>query len=236
MKDRSYGQTEIIQVAVAAGNLAIDYSNGKKLASLQRSFQRQLDSDAAKIDYTKDIVQRFKIAAQTLAHTGRISPDNSLFDKYLSLIVKDDMQYSGGCNVALYQPAQSYKTPWITINNIGALQPYTNAPPDVGSIWVAGCHEAKDLANVDYIQVLKGQSIAGGLWTGLRGRIQQITRADIGAIDLFMRIGMGIFIIVSLVLILKVQSALIEEQSTVKYVRKPRNAPRASKVPRTQKK
>ena len=91
----NFGQVElaIAQAGISAGELAIEYSNNKKLAALQASFKRQLDSDAAKIDYTKDITSRFKIAARTLAHTGKIPPRTELFETYLSAIVKDDMEY-----------------------------------------------------------------------------------------------------------------------------------------------
>ena len=219
------------QIALSAGDLAVEYANSKKLANLQANFKRILDSDAAKIDYANDLAQRIQIAATTLAHSGQIQPGTPLFDQYLGLIVKPDMQYNGNCNVGFYQPAAPYdqtnapKSLWITIDRNGFVQPSGNAPPDVGSIWSSGCQEAENQAGIEYVNALKGTQISGGLWTGIRGKIQQLTRSDVGTVDLFMRIGLGVFVIAGLILVLKVQGALIEEQEGVRYVRKLKGPP-----------
>jgi len=214
MRDHTFGQIiPLAQIGIAAGDVALDYSNFTQLQDMQASFQKKLDSDAAMIEYIKYIVDRFTSAGVRLAKSGRYQPGTPAFETVLALLLKNDMQYLGNCDVRIYTPASSSgaRTVWAIISRQGFITPPTNIPPDVGSIWASGCKDAQDQFSIEYIKAIKGTQ---------RFNVEALSQMDIGTINLFLRIGLGVFLIVMVILIIKTQSELIGEQATVRYVRK----------------
>lgn len=216
MNYRPLGQAfAVAQIGIAAGNVALDYSNATQLQQMQTQFQKKLDSDSAMIDYIKNMVDRFTSESVRLAKSGRYQPNTTNFDSVLSQILADQMKYQGNCNVNIYNPINpanpNQKTIWATINRSGYITPPTNAPADVGAIWSSGCQSAQDQSSIAYIKGIKDTQ---------QFNVSSLLTSDIGTMNLFLRIGLGVILVVLMILLVKTQNIVIWEQKDLKYIKK----------------
>lgn len=216
MSYRPLGQVlAIAQIGLAAGNVALDYSNASALQQMQEQFKEKLDSDAANIDYAKYVVDRFTNESIRLANSGRYQPNTSTFDSVLAQILADQMVYQGNCNAKIFNPVNpatpNQKTLWGTINRTGYITTPTTLPQDAGAVWSSGCQAAQDQSSIAYIKGVKSLQ---------QFNLTSLFTSDIGTMGLFLKVGLGILLVVLMILLVKTQNVVIEEQKDLKYVKK----------------
>jgi len=204
MSYHTFGQTGIAIVGTAVAQVGIDAYHAVKTSKLQRGFQKKLDTDAARVDYIKSIVLRFKSLGLRLATGGRYRPGTKEFETILAKALTKDMNYKGLCNANIYVPGTKVpRDVWASISRGGYIKPPTTLPPDVGPIWAGGCKNAQDEFRMIFIKKFKGTR---------KFEHFKVHKEDIGTINLFMKFGMALIILVVLLMMLKIQRAVIKEQ------------------------
>ena len=212
-------QSPIVEILSSAADIGLQYFNLKQVKKLQVSFQRRLDTDAEKIDYINNMVSRLTSEAIRFAEAGRVQPGIPEFDKTLALLVKNDIIYRGNCNADILAPVQNDKEPrkvWASISRSGSIKPPTQLTPEVGVIWAGGCKEAEYQARIAYNK---------GIKTGLMFKAKTVLLGDLSALDIFMRVGGGLLLVVGFILLLKTQNVVIEEEKSFKFTRKKKVKP-----------
>ena len=201
---------QAIVVGTAVANVGIEAHHAAKVAKLQDKFTARLESDEEKKAYINYVVARLESVAVRLAKGGVYRPGTAEFDKVLGQVVKQDMNYKGLCNADIYWPKTTQdkegapRKIWASISRTGFVAPGADVPPDVGPVWATGCKNAHDQASMAWIARYKGER---------KHRHFKIFKEDIGSMDLFLRAGTGIFMIAMLLLVTRVQKAVIKEQA-----------------------
>ena len=208
----AFGQTGvgIVAVGTAAANAAVNVHHAIKVSKLQRGFQSRLEKDEVNLDYLRNIILRFKSLGTRLARTSRIQPGTKSFEVHLKKALAKDMIYKGFCNADIYGPLRPGDVPGNPRAIIGS---FTRAghlsasalPKDAGPIWATGCKNAEDTFRLAFISAFKSKK----QFTRLKAH-----KEDIGVTDLFLRFGMGLFMVVVIFLSIKMQRKVIKHQGT----------------------
>jgi len=199
----------IALVGSAVANVAVSAHHAVQMNKLQQGFQRKLDSDAARMEYIRFMVARFKSLGTRLARTTRHRPGTKEFNLLLKKAMINDMFYRGYCEADIYVPMGGKDSPgrprsvWASITRSGFIKHGRGLPRDVGPIWSVGCKNSHDEFSIAAITKFKGKR-----------RFQRFKthKIDVGTLDLLLRFGTGFFIMIVGILMIKVQRAVIKEQ------------------------
>jgi len=210
MSYHGFGQIvyPVAVVGTAVANVAINADHIIKVGKIQSKQQQVLDTDAAKMDYIKTVILRVRSLGPRLARGGKYRPGTKAFEVILAKALKNDMSYKGYCNADIYVPFGPNDTPgnprgvWASITRGGQVKS-GSVPRDVGPIWATGCKNAEDDARMAWIKKFKGER----KFSFLRAH-----KEDIGTMNLALRFGTGLFMAAALLLLIKVQRAVVKEQ------------------------
>lgn len=204
------GQGEVVaSVATAAANAGVSIYHAAKVDKLQKGFQQKLDADDIAMNFVRAMLARFRSVGTRLAQTTTARPGTSDFEKLLTISTKEDMNYAGNCNTAIYQPRSPEDKPgtprqiWAKIDRSGHITQPNPLPPDVGIIWAAGCKNAQDEFRTTWVQNYKGDR---------RYAHVRDTKFDIKTLNVFLKFGGGLILVVALLIMIKLQRAVIAEQ------------------------
>ena len=192
-------------VGTAVANVAINADHMIKVSALQKKFAGKLESDQQKMDYIKILLLRIQSLSTRLAKGGRYRPGTKGFEVLLGRALKNDMKYKGYCNADIYYPyngESGARKVWASITRSGHVIS-GKVPKDVGPLWASRCKNAEDAARMAYITKFKGQR---------KHRIFKTHKEDLGTMDLFLRFGTGLFLVMVMIMAIKVQRAVIKEQ------------------------
>lgn len=207
----------IALVGAAAANVGVNAYHAVKLNKMQQGFQKKLDSDANNIEYIRLLVSRLKSLGNRIAKTTPHRPGTKEFEALLKKVLINDMLYKSYCNADIYFPMGPNDVPgrprdvWASINSTGYVKKPTIVPPDVGPIWAAGCKNAHDEFRITNVKQYKGER---------RFDFLKTHKIDVGTLNLLLKFGAGIFLLVVAILMIKLQSAVIEEQKPFIKARK----------------
>tara|TARA_B100000925_G_C21894895_1_gene424538 strand:+ start:121 stop:816 length:696 start_codon:yes stop_codon:yes gene_type:complete len=200
-------------IGTAVANVGVTAYHAAKISKLQKGFQEKLENDQQKINYIKYVLARMESIAMRLGSNGVYRPGTPEFENALKQTLKSDMNYRGNCNADIYWPLKKGETPgkprqvWATIDRTGYIKPGAQVPPDVGPIWATGCKNAIDAGAQEYIKRFKGER---------KHQHFKIFKEDLGTMDVFLRAATGIFMVIMLVIVTKVQRAVLREQAPPK--------------------
>jgi hypothetical protein len=195
-------------VVTAAANVAVSAHHAVKVGEMQKRFGKKLDSDEAKKQYIKFIIERFQSLGTRLAKGGRYRPGTDAFELILKKALLDDMNYHGYCKTDIFVPhtpgdkPKATRTVYASIDRIGHVS-RGKVPPDVGPIWATGCKNADDFFRMAYIEGIKGKR---------KHRFFKFFKEDIGTMDLFLRFGTGLLLAIVMLAMIKIQRAVVAEQ------------------------
>jgi hypothetical protein len=220
----------ITVVGTAAANAAINVHHALKVSKMQERFQKQLETDAQKIEYTKAIAARFRDVGLRAAKTGKYQPGTKQFEDFLKKILANDMVYKGYCNADIFVPMREYDQPnqprpiFASISRSGHVSAGA-VPRDVGPVWAAKCKMAEDEFRMAILKRVKGER---------KFQFLKVFKTDIAVKDLALRFGIGLVLVVAMLLLVKMQKALITEQEILlgkkkkkkKKKRRPKPAPK----------
>lgn len=217
----------IALVGSAAANVATSAYHAVQMNKMQQGFQKKLDNDAARIEYIKLIVDRYKSVGSRIAKTTGHKAGTQAFDLLLKKALINDMNYRAYCEADIYMPMGPNDTPgrprnvWATISRSGYVKPPTVLPPDVGPIWSTGCKNANDEFRIVQAEAYKGER---------RFDFLKTVKLDIGATDLLLRFGTGLFLVVVAIVMIKIQRAVIKEQQPFVVAKKKSKAKKKAKA------
>lgn len=211
MKRRSnFGQGEAIAlVGTAAANAGVNAYHAAKVGKIQRQQERKLEDDEIAMTYIRNLVYRLETLGTRLSRTSGIRPGTPEFEALLKEAMSSDMDYQGLCNASIYIPPNATskrgepRTVWGKINRTGFLEQPSALAPDVGPIWATGCKNAQDKFRIAFLENFKG---------GQKFRHIKTTKSDIGTMEIFIKFGTGLFLLIVLLMSMKMQSAVIREQ------------------------
>jgi len=191
-------------VGTAIANVVINAGHMLKVGALQKKFGGKLESDQQKMDYLKIILLRLQSLSTRLAKGGRYRPGTKGFEVLLGRAIKNDMKYKGYCNADIYFPFVAGAPPkvWASFTRAGHVSAGA-VPRDAGALWAGRCKNAEDEARMAYIKRFKGRR---------KHSIFKAFKEDLGTMDLFLRFGLGAFLVAVMVMAIKVQRAVIKEQ------------------------
>jgi len=197
-------------IGSAVTNVALTAGHAVKMNKMQQGFQKKLDNDAARMDYIRLMVARFKSLGTRLARTTRHRPGTPEFNLLLKKALINDMFYRSYCNADIYWPMgkeDAFGKPrkvWGSINRSGFVKKPTQLPRDVGPIWASGCKNGHDEFSIAYANKFKGDR-----------RFQHLKthKIDVGTMNLLLRVGSGLFLMIVAILMIKIQRAVIREQT-----------------------
>lgn len=215
-----FGIVQAVVVGTAAANVGLTALHAAKMGALQREFSARLESDQQKIAFIKYIALRMESIADRLGKNGKYRPGTDEFEKAMAIALKNDMNYKGNCDTDIYYPLAPGEDPkkprkvWASITRGYVTIPQgspQNIPPDVGPIWATGCKNAIDQGRMAYISRYKGER---------KHNYFKIFKEDMGTRDIFLRAATGIIMVLFLIIITKVQRAVLKEQVPAKKKKK----------------
>jgi len=118
------------------------------------------------------------------------------------------MVYKGYCNADIFVPMKEYDLPnqprsiFASISSSGHVN-YGAVPPDVGPVWASKCKTSDDEFRISALKKFKGEKKFAFL---------KAFKTDIGVKDLALRFGLGLALVAVMLLLVKMQKALIAEQ------------------------
>lgn len=194
------GQIDIIASAAGA---AIAATATAKAQALQKKFQGILQNDQDAIDYLKYIVIRLQDAGTNLVGLTELRPGTYEFEKGMQQKLLNDLIYKGDCNADIYEPLRAEDTQGAPRRIIGSFKndglvsnPITNIPKETGLYWQSGCKSGYDLFRARYIDKQKEE---------LKHKTSVAQKEDITAMSLFIRFGLGLFLISAILVAIKVK-------------------------------
>lgn len=194
----------IALVGSAVVNVAVSAHHAVQMNKLQRGFQKKLDNDAARIEYIKLMIARFKSVGIRLARTTRHAPRTKEFDLLLKKAMINDMFIRGYCEADIYHPGVGQpRNVWASIDRSGYIKHGRGLPRDVGPIWSEGCKSGHDEFSIAAATKIKGKRRYERLKTH---------KIDIGTMNLLLKFGTGFFMMIVGILMIRVQRAVIKEQ------------------------
>ena len=146
------------QTVAAITDVGVSFYHQTKVNRMQKRFQRNLDRDAANIDYMRNMIAHFKNTGNRLLVTHNAEPGRSNFDSALKKALSKDMNYRGNCAAEIFRPADAkdlFKNHiWATVTGGG----YVVTPGmtrDIGPIWATGCKNAYSEFRSNFIKKVK---------------------------------------------------------------------------------
>ena len=213
MRKSNLGQGEVFTAAAtAAANAGVSVYHAAKVSKLQQKFQSKLDQDEIDMDFIRALLARFRSTGTRLAQTTTARPGTPDFDKLLMISTKEDMKYKGNCNAAIYNSRKAEdklgqpREIWADIDRSGHITQPNRLPLDIGVIWASGCKNAQDEFRTTWVQGYKGDR---------RYAHVRDTKFDIKTLNVFLKYGGGLLLVVALLVMIKLQSAVISEQQSI---------------------
>ena len=189
------------QTAVAIANVGLNLYHQKKINKMQKRFQRQLDRDAANIDYMKNIVEHFRNTGNRLLVVSDNEPGKSKFNFALMKALSRDMNYKGNCTTDIFRPADAkdlFNSPiWAKVTRSGYVDA-PGLPRDIGPIWATGCKNAHSEFRSNFIKNIKSRR----KFTGLVQRKETLATSD-----LISKFVAGALLIMMMAVVIKLQLA-----------------------------
>jgi hypothetical protein len=213
-------------VGTAIVNVGVQAHHAVKVGQLQRKFSSKLENDEEKKQYIKYIAQRINSVATRLGKNGRFRAGTPEYEEALTKVLSSDMTYRGNCNADIYYPMTTKdaigkpRKVWASISRSGFVKPGTPVPRDIGPIWATGCKNAHDAGRMAYIQRFKGEK---------KHSFFKTHKEDLGSMNLLLRAATGIFMVIALVIVTRVQKAVIKEQAPPKRRKRRKKKPAAKR-------
>lgn len=196
-----FGQQSAIQVTSAIVNSAIDVATALEAQKLQDKFQQQQQQQATVADYISNIILKLQSSGNRIVQTGQALPGTVAFETILQQALLNDMAYQGNCTGGIYVPGTGYPRDIIGyFYPSGVVQ--GAAPAFTGPIWAAGCKNAQDSFQKNYLKIYKQTA---------QFNAQQNQTANLGALSLLLRFGLGIFLVSMLVAALRMQTKVLHQ-------------------------
>jgi hypothetical protein len=205
-----FGIIQAVAVATAVGNVAVNAHHALKVSKLQSGFQKRLETDEEKKDYVKLVAQQFQDVGKRIARGGRFRPGTEAFELVLKRALKDEIHYKGNCNVTIFKPyRESPDKPrevLAKISKTGYVEPGAHGPKDMGPLWAGKCRASQDIFKLEHVGRYKGAR---------KHRYLRAFREDVGTMDLFVRYGVGFIMAAVMMVMIKIQYSVVEEQKTI---------------------
>lgn len=197
---KGLGQAGML-ITSAAINSALDVYSARKFGKMQAKFEKQLASDAVKMEYVRFLVDRFRTLNEMLISTTDADPHSIAYQAMLKQGMADYMKYEGDCKTTILDPTT--KKAVVTITKDGRVENSVGMPPEVGIIWATGCKNAIDFARASAIQENKDET---------RFNIIRKQTEDIGTKDLLVRFGLGLLVFAAVIIAIRMQRKVIKSK------------------------
>jgi len=207
----SVGPGALLPLMTSVIDTGISMLTSFAAGSIQKKYQQQQIVFATTDDYLQNLILKVQSAGLDIVNNGIARPGTPEFEKALQQKLLGDMIYKGNCTADIYvpwtpnTPAGGIRQIMGTFYNNGSVQ--TNNPGvalTAGPLWSTGCKNSYDEINKEFVVRYKDD---------IRFQQERVQLSDISKFSLIMKLGLGAFIVVLMIMALGTQKEVIRYQS-----------------------